>query len=678
MRMRRKILYLLCAALAAGGIEAAEFSVKSPDGKLEAKLEDGKQLAFSVTADGKKLLDRAAIGMSTDRGEFGKDASAKGSKTRTVDAQIKTRFGIKSSIRDNFNEARVDFGSYSVVVRAYDDAAAYRFVSNGGGGEMTVKSETLVLPLKDSDKVVAHIVPGMRTSFESVFTRTTAGGLKKLKKGSNASMPFIYEKGGMKVALAESDWTEYPGLRIAYPQGADSPRALFAPVPKKLVQKGNQLQPSEVEDYIAKTKAAREFPWRAFIVARQDKDLAANDTVFKLAAPSKIGDDSWITAGPSVWDWWVNWNTEGVDFKCGFNEDMCKYYADFAAENDIPYITLDAGWHIGREGLGKTYLATDARTKFIDEYNKDENYVNGKPRVNIPEVVEYAHSKGVKVVIWCLSKVLYAYPEKALDLFKSWGVDGLKIDFSDRDDQLMIRHIENITKLAADRKMVIEWHGCPAPSGLHRTYPNAITFEAVHGAEVNKWAKTVTPSHNVDLIFTRMLLGPMDYTPGGMRNSNERSFKIVKDVPRVQGTRAHMAAQYVLFYSPLQMISDMPSEYMKEQALLDFIASVPTVWDDTKVLCGKIGEYAVIARRSGDKWFLGGMCGADGKDVEIDLSKFLPEGEKYLAKIVRDTVNSDDLPEDYKIETMKATSASKLKISMKSGGGFAVKFMPYK
>ena len=675
MRMRRKILYLLCAALAAGGIEAAEFSVKSPDGKLEAKLEDGKQLAFSVTADGKKLLDRAAIGMSTDRGEFGKDASAKGSKTRTVDAQIKTRFGIKSSIRDNFNEARVDFGSYSVVVRAYDDAAAYRFVSNGGGGEMTVKSETLVLPLKDSDKVIAHIVPGMRTSFESVFTRTTAGGLKK---GSNASMPVISEKGGMKVALAESDWTEYPGLRIAYPQGADSPRALFAPVPKKLVQKGNQLQPSEVEDYIAKTKAAREFPWRAFIVARQDKDLAANDTVFKLAAPSKIGDDSWITAGPSVWDWWVNWNTEGVDFKCGFNEDMCKYYADFAAENDIPYITLDAGWHIGREGLGKTYLATDARTKFIDEYNKDENYVNGKPRVNIPEVVEYAHSKGVKVVIWCLSKVLYAYPEKALDLFKSWGVDGLKIDFSDRDDQLMIRHIENITKLAADRKMVIEWHGCPAPSGLHRTYPNAITFEAVHGAEVNKWAKTVTPSHNVDLIFTRMLLGPMDYTPGGMRNSNERSFKIVKDVPRVQGTRAHMAAQYVLFYSPLQMISDMPSEYRKEQALLDFIASVPTVWDDTKVLCGKIGEYAVIARRSGDKWFLGGMCGADGKDVEIDLSKFLPEGEKYLAKIVRDTVNSDDLPEDYKIETMKATSASKLKISMKSGGGFAVKFMPYK
>lgn len=460
--MRRKILYLLCAALAAGGIEAAEFSVKSPDGKLEAKLEDGKQLAFSVTADGKKLLDRAAIGMSTDRGEFGKDASAKGSKSKSVDAQIKTRFGIKNSIRDNFNEARVDFGSYSVVVRAYDDAAAYRFVSNGGGGEMTVKSETLVLPLKDSDRVIAHIVPGMRTSFESVFTRTTSGGLKKLKKGSNASMPFIYEKDGMKVALVESDWTEYPGLRIAYPQDADSPRALFAPVPKKLVQKGNQLQPSEVEDYIAKTKAAREFPWRAFIVARQDKDLAANNTVFKLAAPSKIGDDSWITAGPSVWDWWVNWNTEGVDFKCGFNEDMCKYYADFAAENDIPYITLDAGWHIGREGLGKTYLATDARTKFIDEYNKDENYVNGKPRVNIPEVVEYAHSKGVKVVIWCLSKVLYAYPEKALDLFKSWGVDGLKIDFSDRDDQLMIRHIENITKLAADRKMVIEWHGCPA------------------------------------------------------------------------------------------------------------------------------------------------------------------------------------------------------------------------
>ena len=262
-------------------------------------------------------------------------------------------------------------------------------------------------------------------------------------------------------------------------------------------------------------------------------------------------------------------------------------------------------------------------------------------------------------------------------MFKSWGVDGLKIDFNDRDDQLMIRHIENITKLAADRQMVIEWHGCPAPSGLQRTYPNAITFEAVHGAEVNKWAKTVTPSHNVDLVFTRMLLGPMDYTPGGMRNSNERSFKAIRDIPRVQGTRAHMAAQYVLFLSTLQMISDMPSEYMKEQKLLDFIAAVPTTWDDTKVIEGKIGDYVVIARRKGDKWYLGGMCGWGGKDVEIDLSKFLPEG-KYLAKIVRDTINSDDIPEDYKIETKKVTSDTKLKLSMRSGGGFAVKFMPYK
>ena len=206
---------------------------------------------------------------------------------------------------------------------------------------------------------------------------------------------------------------------------------------------------------------------------------------------------------------------------------------------------------------------------------------------------------------------------------------------------------------------------------------NAITFEAVHGAEVNKWAKTVTPSHNVDLVFTRMLLGPMDYTPGGMRNSNERSFKAIRDIPRVQGTRAHMAAQYVLFLSTLQMISDMPSEYMKEQKLLDFIAAVPTTWDDTKVIEGKMGDYVVIARRKGDKWYLGGMCGWGGKDVEIDLSKFLPEG-KYLAKIVRDTINSDDIPEDYKIETKKVTSDTKLKLSMRSGGGFAVKFMPYK
>ena len=677
-----KIFICILGGLALGInlLGAADYSVKSPDGKISATVSaENDGLYFSVSADGKVLLDRAGIGMDTSAGQFGTGAQAKKPEYKKVSQTLENALGTKRKIADNYNEMLVDFGKFSLLVRAYDEAAAYRFQSQTDDGELTVKGEKLDLPLAGDTKVIATYTKGVVSSFESPYTRTTPDGMKKAGANVASSMPFIFEKAGMKVALVESDVFDYPALRIACREGDKVPHAVFSPLPKTLVQRGNKLVAGETFDCIAKTSAKRQFPWRAFIAARRDIDLADNDTAYKLATASKIGDSSWIKAGNSTWDWWVNWNTEGVDFKCGFNEDMCKYYIDFACANDIPYITLDAGWHIGRGPLGENsyYLNSEEKSAFMEQYNKDENYVNGKPYVDIPSIVKYAHARGKKVLIWSLSKVLYAYPEKALDLFKSWGVDGLKIDFNDRDDQLMMRHMENITRLAAERQMLIEWHGCPAIAGFSRTYPNAITFEGVHGAEVNKWSKSVTPSHNVDLVFTRMLLGAMDYTPGGMRNSNQRSFTVVKDIPRVQGTRAHMAAQYVLFFSPLQMISDMPSTYMREGKLLEFIAQTPSVWDETKAIEGEIGKYVVVARRSGDKWYIGGMCDWDGREVEIDLSKILPEGGKYLAKIVRDTVNSNDIPEDYKIETKKVSADGKLKLKMQSGGGFAVRLQPY-
>lgn len=658
------------AVFAASSAVAAVYSAKSPDGKIEAFVEDGAQLTFSLKADGKTLLDKCAIGMDTDRGFLGKDAELAAKSKVSHRGVIENKFGTRKNIVDNYTQLTLDFGKFNLLVRVYNEAAAYRFVSKFDG-QMVVNNELLELSsVADSDKTIAHVVRGDKTSFERVFRRQNADALKKQH---SASLPFFFEKSGMKVAVAESAWFDYAGMRISYPADAKSPKAYFVKCPKKLgfSYKGKvggseydgMYVVKETENYIAKTCGSRAFPWRVFIVGRNDADFADNDTVFKLAEPSKIADTSWIKTGQSVWDWWVDWRTENVDIPLGFNEQMCRYYVDFAAANNIPFITLDAGWHVGRSPEMKKY------------YNITERFIDGKPAVDIPAIVKYAESKGVKVIIWIYSKVAFDQPERSLDLFKSWGVYGLKIDFNDRDDQWLIRHIENITRLAAERKMVIDWHGCPAPAGFQRTYPNAVNFEAVYGGEVNKWAPSITPSHNVDLVFTRMLLGSMDYTPGGMRNCAKGMWYCSRSLPAVQGTRSHMLAQYILFFAPLQMISDMPSQYQQHPDILKFLAECPTVWDDTKVVCGKMGEYVVVARRSGGTWYIGGMCNWDGKKVEIDLSKIVPEGS-YKAEIFFDPPNSDMMATDYKRAETTLKSSDKFEMTMRSGGGFAIKLVP--
>ena len=677
----KKLALLFSVLLGATSLMSAEYEIKSPDGKLSAKVADGAILKFSVSADGKKMLEDCAISMSTDKGELGVNAVVKSSKQTSNTGYIDTVYGMKNRVSDNFNQLELDFGKYTLFLRAYDDAVAYRFATRFDG-EMIVKNELLDLSsIKPKDKIIAHVVRAIKTSFEELYLRGTAD---MMKEKNNATLPFIFEKEGMKVAIVESAWFDYPGLRFAWKKGDSNLKAMFTKVPKKLgfrglkekgyfVEKGGMYLVKETQDYIAKTKGSRAFPWRAFIVARKDTDLADNDTVFRLAEPQKFADTSWIKLGTSVWDWWVNWNTENVDIPLSFNLDMCKYYIDFASENNIPFVTFDAGWHVGRDHFNSKDKSREQ--EFILNYVKPENFINGKPRVDIPEAVRYANSKGVKVIIWIFSRVVFDYPEQALDLFKSWGVYGLKIDFNDRDDQWMINHFENITRLAAERQMVIDWHGCPAPAGFQRTYPNAVNFEAVYGGEVNKWSNAISPSHNVDLVFTRMLLGSMDYTSGGMRNKSNGNWVKSNDFPAVQGTRAHMLSHYVLFNEPLKMISDMPSEYLKAPEQLKFMAEVPTSWDETKVLDGKMGEYVVIARRKGDVWYVGAMCDWGGKKFKLDLSKFLPKG-KFKAEIFQDGMNSNKIATDCKRIVKEVSSKDVLDIEMKKGGGFAIKLVP--
>ena len=665
----KKLTLLLSVLLSATSLMSAEYEVKSPDGKLSAKVVDGEILKFSVSADGKKMLEDCAISMSTDKGELGVNALVKSSKPTSNTGYIDTVYGTKNRVSDNFNQLELDFGKYTLFVRAYNDAVAYRFATRFDG-EMIVKNECLELSsLKAKDKVIAHVVKEVKDSFESPYTRGTAD---MMKSEHSATLPFIFEKEGMKVALVQSAWSDYPALRIAWNKNTSKLSSFFAKTPKELgynfnpkawsVERYGMLIVKKEENYIAKTKGTRVFPWRAFVVARNDIDLVDNDTVFRLAEPSKIADTSWIKTGTAVWDWWVCWLTEDSDFDIGINDDMYKYYVDFASENKIPFVVVDAGWNTGFRAFGEIAY-------------KPENYMLEKPVVDIQGLVKYGNKKGVKIIIWVPSQVFYFYPEKALETFKKWGVAGMKIDYSNRDDQMIIQLIEKISHRASELGLLIDWHGCPVLPGFQRTYPNVINFEGVFGGEMNKFGKPCTPSHNVDLLFTRMLMGPMDYTSGGMRNCTNNTWVKSYAQPYVQGTRAHMLSHYVLFNEPLKMLSDMPSEYRKYPEQLKFMAEVPTSWDESKVLDGKIGEYVVVARRKGDVWYIAGMSDWNGKSVEIDLSKILSK-KIYEAEIFTDSVNANKIATDCKRELKNVRNTDTIKILMKSGGGFVIKLSP--
>lgn len=659
MNGKTYLIGMVAAALMAFQVSAETFKLSSPDGKLQTEVSDGAKLTLNISADGKKLLDNVEFAMLTDKGDMGKNSTALSCDYSNHRGTIDTVWGIEKSVKDEYNQMVINFKKFKVVVRAFDDAVAYRFVSNLGDGKMIVNDETLNIPLSDSDKLIAHIEKGVQTSFEKPYTRLTFGELKKQNPHS-VSLPLIVDKGSAKIALVESDVSNYPGLRVA--AGKNGAVSKISKYPKAFKVKVHNRFASEFEDYIASTVASREFPWRAFIVARNDSDLADNQTVFKLAKPCAISDTSWIKPGSCVWEWWNNWNLQGVDFEAGINEQTYRYLIDFAAENSIPYVLFDAGWLTGKDAG--------------EMVETDEKLAEGKTFIDVKGLIDYAKSKDVKVILWVLAKSMEKYPQKAFDVMKGWGADGLKIDFTDRDDQTAMEFYENMARMAAERQMVIDMHGCAKPVGQFRTWPNLINFEGVLGGEVNKWSKAITPSHNIDLVFTRMLMGPMDYTPGGLRNTAKGDFSPCYNFPEVQGTRAHQAAMYVVYFAPLQMLCDSASEYLKSPEILKFMAETPTTWDETKVLEGKIGKYVVIARRHGKDWYIGGMCDWDGKEVDIDLSKILLPDTEYKAEIISDGANAGRVGTDFKYCVKSLTSADKLKLKMAPGGGFAVKLSP--
>jgi alpha-glucosidase len=401
------------------------------------------------------------------------------------------------------------------------------------------------------------------------------------------------------------------------------------------------------KDYIAKTRGTRSFPWRVFVISEKDGGLIESDLVYKLAAPTRITDTDWIKPGQVAWDWWNANNIYGVDFRSGINNDTYKYYIDFASKNGIEYVILDEGWY------------------------KLGNVLEQVPSINIPELCKYAENKNVGIILWVVWKTFYDQIDQALAQYEKWGAKGVKVDFMQRDDQPVVNFYWEAAKKAADHHMLIDFHGSYKPDGLGRTFPNALTREGVKGLEHNKWSKDITPEHDVTIPFTRMVAGPMDYTPGAMINMDRANFNFQFSRPASQGTRVHQMALYVVFESPLQMLADSPSNYMKEQECTDFLVNIPVVWDNLKVLNAKIGDYVLLARQSHNEWFIGALTDWSSREMEVDLS-FLPSGE-YKMEIFQDGINADRHAQDYKHLVTSVKSGDKIKIALAPGGGWVAR-----
>lgn len=440
---------------------------------------------------------------------------------------------------------------------------------------------------------------------------------------------------------------------------SNSLTGVFAPYPKNIKQGGHNMLQGEVqsrERYIAKFTGATQFPWRAVIVSENDKDLADNDMVYKLATANQLDDYSWIKPGKVAWDWWNDWNLYNVDFKTGVNNETYKYYIDFASQNGIEYVILDEGWAV----------------------NMQADMMQIVPEIDLKMLSDYAQSKNVGLILWAGYWAFNRDVEGICKHYSQLGIKGFKVDFMDRDDQPMVDFHYKSAQIAAKYKMLIDYHGTYKPTGLQRTFPNVINFEAVNGLEQMKWSSPDLDqvTYDVTIPFIRQVAGPVDYTQGAMRNASKGNYRPINNEAMSQGTRCRQLAEYVVFESPLNMLCDSPSNYMDNQECTDFISSVPTVWDETHVINGEVAKYVTIARRKGNDWYIGSMTNWDERELILDLS-FLDEGA-FRAEIFKDGVNANKAARDYKKEIIAIPADKKLKIKMAQGGGFVARIYKYK
>lgn len=638
-----------------------KYELKSPDGKLITSISLDNKINYSVSHEGDIILNPSNLSVQLDNGlVWGIGSNLQNSKTVSVNQEILASFYKRNIIKDHYNELTLSFKEkFNLIFRAYNDGVAYRFASTGNKDFIVKNEEASFNFEKDFNAFIPYVKGEFKdiesqysNPFENKYTYTL---LSKMNRNLLAFSPLVMNlDGGKKVCLAESDLENYPGMFLINTDGSTSLRSNFAPYPAVTKQGGyNQLQKivTSRENFIAKCKAKAKLPWRAIIVSKEDKELADNDMVYKLATPSRLNDLSWIKPGKVAWDWWNSWGLSNVDFVAGINNPTYMAYIDFASKNGIEYVILDEGWAV----------------------NKQADLFQVVPEIDLKKLIAYAKSKNVDIILWAGYYAFDRDMERVCKHYSEMGIKGFKIDFMDRDDQLMVDFNYRAAKTAAKYKLLVDFHGTYKPTGINRTYPNVINFEAVHGLEQMKWTgpELDQVTYDVTIPFIRMVAGPLDYTQGAMRNATKRTHRGINDEPMSQGTRCRQLAEYVVFESPLNMLCDSPTNYDKEQECTNFISTIPTVWDNTIAMNGEIGKYVSIARQKKDVWYVGSMTNWETRSIELDLS-FLKEGN-YEAEVFHDGVNANRIASDYRKEIISIPSNRKMAITMAQGGGYAMK-----
>lgn len=627
------VFFLLLSGLRPAA--AQDYQLTSPDKRFTVHISTADSVRYDVKFNRSAIVLPSAIALNLQQGTLGGGDKVLKAKT------------IKSA---RFNELSLGFNkNYQIVFRAYNNGIAYRFITSLGDS-VKVLSEKANFKLAGAPAAILQETDTY-TSWEGPYVRYNS--VSEIGKGKRATTPalFAYSK-SVKVIIAESDVVDYPGMYVQ--KTAEGYHGDWAKYPTKAVlgSWGDFVSVvKERGDFLALTSGKRSFPWRIIIAADDDKDLLNNHLITELARPSVIKDASWVKPGKATWEWWHDALLPGAPIPSGMdnrNTALYNYYVDFAAANQLEYLMIDAGW----------------------SNNHDVTKVN--PKLDVQAVIKRAADKKVGVFLWCVATTLMKDLDKSLGFIQSTGAVGIKVDFFDRDDQLAMQWMEQIAKVAASKKLMVDFHGCTKPSGLEKTYPNVVNYEAVRGAESDKWDYTINPDHHLLIPFIRMLAGPMDYTPGAMRNKTKAEFKPVDPgLPSGQGTRVHDLAMYVIYNQPFGMLADSPSEYMKSPDVMKYLSAVPAVFDETLPLSASLGEYAVMAKRKNRDWYVGAMTNWDARSVAVDF-KFLQPGVMYTAEIYTDGKEADVNAEQYLHETVSVNRNTKLNLKLAPGGGAAI------
>ena len=662
--MKQTGLVLTLFLILAVSCGRSEYSVESPDGSMCVKVSVKGETTWSLYVDGKLVCGPSAISMTLSDGKvYGHSGRPENFSLISRQGQIKAPVYRKSVIDDCFNELTLDYSDYAVQVRAYDEGVAYRFrskstepfrVENEQASFMFPDDWKCYVPYSNNDDT--DLNAQFFCSFENRYQHIPLSGWDTKRI---AFLPVMIDApDGVKLLITESDLRSYPGMFLSNWDQDNSLTGVFAPLPDQIEQGGHNMLQGIVKTrkgYIAEKQGATDFPWRIIAVSRRDIDMADNDMVYKLAKPSDPAMDfSWVRPGKVAWEWWNDWNIRGINFQPGVNTATYKHYIDFASENGIEYVILDEGWSVN--------LAADLYQIV--------------PEIDLNEILSYAEKKNVGIILWAGYWALNRDIEGLFKHYSEMGVKGFKIDFMDRDDQMILDFLEESASIAARYHLLVDYHGTSKPSGLHRTYPNIINYEGIHGLENMKWspASVDQVTYDVTVPYIRFMAGPADYTQGAMHNATRSQYRPSNHSPMSQGTRCHQLAEYIVFSSPLNMLCDSPSNYREEPECTAFISAIPTVWDRTRALDGEITEYAVIARQKDNTWYVGALNGWKSRDLDLDLD-FLGQGD-FSMTVFSDGADADVNAQAYTVTQSMLPESRHVRIHMASGGGWIARIVP--